>query len=167
MSPQLPSESSASRAFGAVDTARIAVEASPENVYAALLDRSRWVDGFVAKTLIDGDPDCAGERSRYRTVSGERLEEVLVAEPPMRYVTRLADSDDRRTHAFAEWRIEASIAGSTIEFNLYWIDATAQDATWPETQHLRASYRQETQRLLQAHLERIKRAVESHDQEHK
>jgi hypothetical protein len=162
---KVPVEKRETRLFGAINTARAAIAAALDDVYAVLLDRSEWVEGFERKIPVDGPTDAPGERARYRTAAGERLEEVLVATRPNRYVTRLANLNDTETYAFAEWRITAAEVGSTVEFNLYWLDSAPAASPWAEVQALRGGYHAHTQSLLEGHLARIKDAAESRSHE--
>jgi Polyketide cyclase / dehydrase and lipid transport len=158
---KVPADERQKRRFGNVNTALATIAVAPDELYAVLLDRSKWVEGFDRKIPVDGPTDAPGERARYRTAAGERLEEVLVAIRPHRYVTRLADLDDTETHAFAEWRITAAGVGSTIEFNLYWLDSAPAAIPWANAKALRAGYHAHTQSLLEGHLARIKDVAES------
>lgn len=165
MMSKVPVDERKTRLFGAINTARATIAAAPDDLYAVLLDRSKWVQGFERKIPVDGPTDAPGERARYRTAAGERLEEVLLATRPNRYITRLANLEDTETYAFAEWRITAAEAGSTIEFNLYWLDVAPAASPWADAQALRAGYHAQTQSLLEKHLARIKVAAESRSHE--
>ena len=152
--------------FGGVNTASAIGEASPDAVWRTLFDRARWLPDFVGKEAIDGPADAVGERARFTTRREDgglstRNEEILLADPPRRLVTRLALVPQDATFAFAEWRLEPLGSGTRVEMSLYWLDLPGEGADWPATVALRADYLAHTQTILDGIVTRIASAAAS------
>lgn len=153
-------------AFGALNSATVTIAAEPRQVWPILLDRARWVEGFIGKTHLDGPFGEVGERALYTSSTEEgpaasRIEEILTAEIDRRLVTRLAAAESDATYAFAEWRLSPRDDGCALEMNLYWLDYPEQDGDWPAARNLRTEYMRHTQAAIEGHLVRIRAAAES------
>jgi uncharacterized protein YndB with AHSA1/START domain len=150
--------------FGAMNTARVLIAASPAQVWALLFDRSVWMAGYAGKVRVAGLADTLGERALYHSDHGDgefvtRLEEILYLDAPRRLVLRLASRDDSATTAFVDWRVAATSEGTLLELNVYWLDVPAAGMEWPAVQALRAEYETHTQELIDGHLRRIRNAA--------
>lgn len=154
--------------FGALNVHWVLIEAPPARVWALLFDRAQWMEGFAYKTVIDGTARETGERARFtgRGAGGDklnvRLEEILLADPPRRLVTRLATADDTATHSFVDFRLTPSGKGGTrLEFDMFWLDRGEPGADWAAVQKTRAAYAAITGQAIEGHLRRIKAAAEA------
>jgi hypothetical protein len=149
--------------FGAMNTARILVEQSPDQVWPWLFRRRAWMPHFDRFEPVDGPQGAVGERLRVHSREGDqaavRMEETLALQAPQRLVLRLALPDDRATMSFAEWRLTPTATGTEVEFNVYWLDVPPDDADGPAIELLRADYVSQTQRSIEQTLARFRAAV--------
>ena len=150
--------------FGGVNTARVVVAVPPAQLWPVLFDRTLWVPDFVRKEAIDGTENQVGERARYTTRAQQgdeatRIEEVLLAEPPNRLVTRLASVENDATYAFAEFRLAERVDGCAIEMSLYWLDLPEVGANWSATVKQREGYLNHTPAALERLTLRIAQAA--------
>lgn len=149
--------------FAAFNGTRVLIPRPAEQVWAMLFERDRWMPAFVRREHVDGPTGEVGERyrvhSRQADSSSVRMEETLALEAARRLVIRMALPDDSATMSFAEWRLEPGPEGTTLEFNVYWLDVPKPGADWPATRAQRADYMAHTQASIEATVARFRDAV--------
>ena len=140
------------------------IAAERGRVWQVLEDRAAWLPGFISLRSVAGAPGSVGERrlqaSGDRACPALRLEETLLLQPTERCVIRLAAADDTATWAIADWRLQSSGSGTRLSFEVYWFE-TAAPGSADALQELGRQVGEQTAAMLQAHLQRIKRAAEA------
>jgi len=97
------------------------IAAAPAEVWPVFLDRARWNDTFVSRTLVRGPDLAAGAIAEVQSSiagSPQRREETLFCDPGRRLMLRITATGSNMV-AHADFQFHAEAGGCRIDVSLH------------------------------------------------
>ncbi|BBE32387.1 SRPBCC family protein [Sphingosinicella microcystinivorans] len=142
----------AAATFNRID---LQIDAPCEIVWSYVIDRSKWKDNFVSRTILEPGP--VGELAEYKARLGGQVMarmERTVAYAPNRRLVYLIAADE--TYTFAAYELTPNSRGCTLQLSISLVSPTHLFSE----KSLREAVARETQGLIESDHSKVKALAE-------